>query len=88
MSPSLPSRSILWTESGPSTNALFGLPACKRSMRETCDIRAVITSLVPRQLHVGHLGMWIHQDLRDVLRAESGHFGDRRKAGNASAPRF
>jgi len=46
---------------------------------EARDIGAEVSGFISAELHVGHLWVWIHQELRDLFRAESGHLGYRGK---------
>ena len=47
-------------------------PWLLRLLAEACDIGAEVGGLVAAELHVRHLGMGVHQELRDLVGAEPG----------------
>ena len=86
--------SALRSVSTPSGTSRQG--ACLRGLRvsltlssEARDIGAEVPGFVAAKLHVGHLGVWIHQELRYLFRAEPAHRGDRgKRRGIICSPRL
>ena len=76
---------------GPGNCSARSPSSCALSVRATLlsearDIGPEVPGFVAAKLHIGHLWMWIHQELRDLFRAEPGHPGNGSKGRRIVRP--